>query len=74
MESAFGQILDRTAKRMRAGIAAIPDGSYRFEDVLDDDGLKERNVKFALEVRKAGERIVVRLHWLRRRRCRATST
>ena len=43
---------------MRAGIAAIPDGSYRFEDVLDDDGLKERNVKFALEVRKAGERIV----------------
>ena len=58
VESAFGQILDRTAKRMRAGIAAIPDGSYRFEDVLDDDGLKERNVKFALEVRKAGERIV----------------
>ena len=64
VESAFGQILDRTARRMRAGIAAIPDGSYRFEDVLDDDGLKERNVKFALEVRKAGERIVVRLHGL----------
>ena len=58
VECAFGQILDRTAKRMRAGIAAIPDGSYRFEDVLDDDGLKERNVKFALEVRKVGERIV----------------
>ena len=58
VECAFGQILERTAKRMRAGIAAIPDGSYRFEDVLDDDGLKERNVKFALEVRKAGERIV----------------
>ena len=58
VEGAFGQILERTARRMRAGIAAIPDGSYRFEDVLDDDGLKERNVKFALEVRKAGERIV----------------
>jgi len=58
VKSAFDQILDRTATRMRAGIAAIPDGSYRFEDVLDDDGLKERNVKFALEVRKAGERIV----------------
>jgi N-methylhydantoinase B len=58
LECAFGQILDRTAKRMRAGIAAIPDGSYRFEDVLDDDGLKARNVKFALEVRKVGERIV----------------
>jgi N-methylhydantoinase B len=58
VECAFGQILERTAKRMRTGIAAIPDGSYRFEDVLDDDGLKERNVKFALEVRKLGERIV----------------
>jgi len=58
MEAAFGQILDRTDKRMRAGIADIPDGSYRFEDVLDDDGLKARNVKFALEVRKLGERIV----------------
>ena len=58
VEDAFGQILDRTGRRMRAGIADIPDGSYRFEDVLDDDGLKERNVKFALEVRKAGERIV----------------
>ncbi|HEU0060919.1 MAG TPA: hydantoinase B/oxoprolinase family protein, partial [Hyphomicrobiaceae bacterium] len=55
---AFEQILDRTAKRMRAGIASIPDGSYHFEDVLDDDGLKERNVKFALAVRKVGERIV----------------
>lgn len=58
MQCAFEQILDRTAKRMRAGIAAIPDGSYRFEDMLDDDGLKERNVKFALNVRKLGERII----------------
>jgi len=56
--AAFGQILDRTDKRMRAGISDIPDGSYRFEDVLDDDGLKARNVTFALEVRKLGERIV----------------
>ena len=43
---------------MRTGIAAIPDGRYRFEDVLDDDGLKERDVKFALSVEKTGERIV----------------
>ena len=31
--AAFDQILDRTAKRMRAGIAAFPTASYRFEDV-----------------------------------------
>ena len=64
VEGAFGQILERTAKRMRAGIAAIPDGSYRFEDVLDDDGLKERNVKFALEVAQGRRAHRLRLHGL----------
>jgi N-methylhydantoinase B len=59
VEGAFGQILERTNERMRAGIAAIPDGHYRFTDVLDDDGLKERDVKFALSVAKTGGRIVL---------------
>jgi N-methylhydantoinase B len=57
VENAFRQILARTTTRMRAGIDLIPDGSYRFEDVLDDDGLKVRDVKFALSIRKRGERI-----------------
>jgi N-methylhydantoinase B len=43
---------------MHAGINLIPDGSYGFEDVLDDDGLKARDVKFALSIRKSGARIV----------------
>ena len=58
VESAFRQILARTTTRMRAGIKLVPDGSYHFEDVLDDDGLKVRDVKFALSIRKRGERIV----------------
>ena len=58
VESAFCQILARTTTRMRAGINLIPDGSYDFEDVLDDDGLKVQDVKFALSIRKRGERIV----------------
>jgi len=58
VESAFRQILARTTTRMRAGINLIPDGNYQFEDVLDDDGLKVRDVKFALSIRKKGERIV----------------
>src|SRR5215813_9381123 len=58
IESAFRQILARTTTRMRAGINLIPDGSYQFEDVLDDDGLKVRDVKFALSIRKRAERIV----------------
>ncbi|MGI9480549.1 MAG: hydantoinase B/oxoprolinase family protein [Hyphomicrobiaceae bacterium] len=56
--AAFAEILQRTDRRMKAAIAQIPDGSYTFEDVLDDDGLEARDILFKLEVRKNGERIV----------------
>ena len=32
---------DYTERVLRATIAAIPDGDYRFEDALDDDGFSE---------------------------------
>jgi N-methylhydantoinase B len=53
----FGEIIARTELRMRRGIAEIPDGQYRFTDVLDDDGLGTRDIKIALCVEKHGERI-----------------
>jgi N-methylhydantoinase B len=53
----FGEIIARTEQRMRRGIAEIPDGRYRFSDVLDDDGLGTRDIKIALCVEKHGERI-----------------
>lgn len=55
--ASFAEILQRTDRRMKAAIAQIPDGSYTFEDVLDDDGLEARDILFKLEVRKTGERI-----------------
>ena len=55
--AAFAEILNRTSRRMKQAIAQIPDGTYGFEDVLDDDGLDARDVLFKLQVRKAGERI-----------------
>ena len=58
IEAAFGQILARTRERLLAGITAIPDGRYRFEDVLDDDGLTQRDIAFKLCVAKQGTRIV----------------
>ncbi len=54
VQAAFGEILERTKGRMRSAIASIPDGSYSFSDVLDDDGLKARDVKFALKIDKTG--------------------
>ncbi len=53
---AFEEIIARTAKRMRAGIASIPDGVYRFEDVMDDDGLGTREIPIRLVATVAGER------------------
>ena len=37
----MAEILDHAERCMRAGIAALPDGTYRFEDFLDDDGVTE---------------------------------
>jgi N-methylhydantoinase B/oxoprolinase/acetone carboxylase alpha subunit len=43
-------------KMMRAALRAIPDGSYRFEDWLDDDGLSiGRPIRIAVEIRIAGD-------------------
>ena len=47
-------------KMMRAALRAVPDGSYRFEDWLDDDGLTGgRPVRIAVEIRIAGDEAVV---------------
>jgi N-methylhydantoinase B len=53
----FGEIIARTEQRLRRGIAEIPDGDYRFSDVLDDDGLGTRDIRITLRVEKQGERI-----------------
>jgi N-methylhydantoinase B len=58
IEAAFAQILTRSQARVRAAIASIPDGCYRFEDVLDDDGLQQRDIAFRLCVTKHGSSIV----------------
>ncbi len=58
VSTAFAEILARTDRRMKTAIAQIPDGSYAFEDVLDDDGLDARDIRFKLDVRKTGEQIV----------------
>lgn len=45
-------VLDRTERRMRDRIAALPDGTYEFEDYLDSDGNtpEPRRVHVALVV------------------------
>ena len=51
------EILDHAERCMRAGIEALPDGTYRFEDCLDDDGVTDEPVKIAVAIRIAGDEL-----------------
>ncbi len=44
--------------RMRAEIAAIPDGRYSFEDHMEDDGIEDRPRKVAVDVFVQGDELV----------------
>ncbi|MDX2155663.1 MAG: hydantoinase B/oxoprolinase family protein [Hyphomicrobiaceae bacterium] len=58
LEQSFDEIVSRSRMRMEAEIERIPDGRYVFEDVLDDDGLEAKDVRFKLAIEKSGKRIV----------------
>ncbi len=51
LEAAYEEIISRTAVRIEAALRRIPDGVYRFEDVMDDDGFGAVNIPLKLEVR-----------------------
>ena len=57
VETAFADIIERTAARMRDGIGGIPDGTYRFDDVMDDDGLGTVDIPIRLVITVAGDTI-----------------
>ena len=54
LEQAFEELLNYAERRMRAGIAAIPDGNYRFEDVFECDEFPE-SLTFHVEIEVRGE-------------------
>lgn len=56
LAAVFDDIISRTGQRMRVAIAAIPDGVYRFEDVMDDDGRAAVDVPIRLSATIDGER------------------
>ncbi|MBU2963536.1 hydantoinase B/oxoprolinase family protein [Citreicella sp. C3M06] len=58
IEAVWDELLIRTHTRMRAAISDLPDGIYRFQDVMDDDGFGTRDIPLKLEIRVSGERAV----------------
>ncbi|MCA9249190.1 MAG: hydantoinase B/oxoprolinase family protein [Planctomycetales bacterium] len=55
VESYMCELLDYAERRMRAGIATLPDGVYEFEDFLDDDGVTDTPVRIFLRLTIAGD-------------------
>jgi N-methylhydantoinase B len=50
MTAAFDDIIRRTEDRMHAAIDRIPPGEYRFEDVMDDDGMGTTDIPIKLRI------------------------
>jgi N-methylhydantoinase B len=59
LRSALEEIKEYSERRMRAEIDALADGSYRFEDVLDDDGQGNTDLPIVAEVTIDGDSVSV---------------
>jgi N-methylhydantoinase B len=62
LQQAAARLLDLSEAAMRDCIRRIPDGTYEFEDFLDDDGITlDKPVRIHARVTVAGDRLVVDL-------------
>jgi N-methylhydantoinase B len=57
MLAAFDEIVERTGKRMQAAVATIPEGTYSFSDVMDDDGMGTREIPICVRIDVKGGHI-----------------
>ena len=56
---ALDEINDYSERRMRAEISELPDGTYSFADVLDDDGVGNEDLPVEAAVTIDGDEVVV---------------
>src|SRR5215831_17623479 len=57
--AAMSELMNYSERRFRAALRAIPDGVYRGEDAVDDDGLNDAKLVVKAAVTIEGERIAV---------------
>jgi N-methylhydantoinase B len=53
--AALAALSARAEALMRANVAALPDGTYSYEDFLDNDGVTDRPLRIALDLTIAGD-------------------
>jgi N-methylhydantoinase B/oxoprolinase/acetone carboxylase alpha subunit len=49
------RLQDYSERMMRAALRDVPDGSYSFEDFLDNDGIHDVPIRIAVQVRIQGD-------------------
>ncbi|HEX2656394.1 MAG TPA: hydantoinase B/oxoprolinase family protein, partial [Xanthobacteraceae bacterium] len=55
IEAAFATLSARAETLMRANIQALPDGTYSYDDFLDNDGVSDTPLKIALDLTISGD-------------------
>ncbi len=59
MDEAMLELIAYTARCTRRLLASLPDGTYRFTDILDDDGISSEPIPISVAVTIAGESATV---------------
>lgn len=59
VREAFVELTSRAEKLMRNSIAEVPDGIYRFEDYLDNDGIVDEPLKIKLTMTVAADKLTL---------------
>ncbi len=59
ISAALAILSARAEALMRANIAALPDGTYSYDDFLDNDGVTDKPLRIALDLTIAGDRMTL---------------
>jgi N-methylhydantoinase B len=59
VQKCLGMLLDGSEARIRAGLAALPDGDYTGEDWVDDDGVTDDAIRLQVNLHKRGDEVRV---------------
>jgi N-methylhydantoinase B/oxoprolinase/acetone carboxylase alpha subunit len=59
IERYANELIDYTEKIFRAVIKKIPEGEYRFEDYLDDDGFNNLDIKITVSVKVEPDQLII---------------
>lgn len=55
----LAELTRRSAVMSRATIAALPDGTYAFDDLVDNDGITDRPLRIAVDLTIAGDELTL---------------